>query len=318
MTANSQQELRKAFGTFMTGVTVVTTFSPEGSAVGFTANSFTSVSLTPPLVLVCPSTALTSFDAFNQCKTFTVNILAEDQKDIANVFARPVEDRFSQVEWRTDSVGCPLFEGVAASFSCSVHNRVEAGDHILLIGHVEAFDEHEKPGLGYSNGGYFSLGLERYAAELPRAAKPTHVGAIIEYEDRVLLTSTKEGWRPPEVEVKHRAGSLLKLRNHLLQSKIDVQFGPVYSVFENREGEYSTYYRGFCHDDVTQDVGEYIPVDQLDSLQYTTPAIADMMKRWVLERRHGVFRFYVGDKMQAGDAERRKVWVRGGDTDVRD
>ncbi|MFK8029693.1 MAG: flavin reductase family protein [Gammaproteobacteria bacterium] len=301
MTVISQRELRKAFGTFMTGVTVVTAFSQEGSAVGFTANSFTTVSLEPPLVLVCPSKSLSSFDAFNQCKTFTVNILAEDQKDIANVFARPVEDRFSQVEWHTDSVGCPLFTGVTASFSCSVHDRVEAGDHLLLIGQVEAFETHDKPGLGYSNGGYFSLGLERYAAESPRGGKPTYVGAIIEHRNHVLLTSTPDGWRPPEVQVNYRAGSLLKLREHLLKANIDVRFGPVYSVFESKQGEYSAYYRGFCHDDVSQDIGEYVPIDKLDSLQFTTPVIADMMRRWVLERQHGVFQLYVGDEPQSDE-----------------
>lgn len=296
MSDDSQAALRKAFGTFMTGVTVVTTYTDERLPVGFTANSFTSVSLEPPLVLVCPSKTLTSFKAFNDCEHFTVNILAEDQEDISNVFARPVEDRFHQVSWADDHVGCPLFEGVAASFSCSVFNRVDAGDHILLIGQVEAFDVHDKQGLGYANGGYFRLGLERYAAELPRAARMSHVGAIVEYQDQVLLEQTADGWQPPEVEIEHRAGSLLKLRDHLMDAQIDVQFGPVYSVFENRTGDYSTYYRGFAHDGNVPAIGRYLSIDTLNELEFTTPRIAEMMRRWALERQHGVFRLYVGDQ----------------------
>ena len=298
MTAESQLELRRAFGSFMTGVTVVTTHTDAGIPVGFTANSFTSVSLDPPLVLVCPSNKLTSFEAFNRCEAFTINVLAEDQQDVSNVFARPVDDRFAQVEWHKDSLGCPLFVGVTASFSCSVFQRVPAGDHQLLIGRVETFNVHDKPGLGYANGGYFSLGLERYAAELPRAAKASHVGAIIEYGDQVLLTRTAAGWRPPEVQVKHRAGSLLVLHDHMMQSGIDVQFGPVYSVFENQLGEYSTYYRGHTNNSVSNDVGEYVAIDELSTLTFATPAIADMMRRWVLERQHGVFRLYVGDEIE--------------------
>ncbi len=310
MTAHSQLDLRKAFGTFMTGVTVVTTHTEEGIPVGFTANSFTSVSLDPPLVLVCPSKALTSLPAFDACKYFAINILAENQQDVANVFARPVEDRFSHVDWCDDKLGCPLFEGVTASFSCSVHDRISAGDHQLLIGRVEAFAVHDRPGLGYANGGYFSLGLERFAAELPRASRASHVGAIIEYQDQVLLTRSDEGWRPPEVEIERRAGSRLILKDRLLKSGIDLHFGPVYSVFENKRGEFSTYYRCHAHDDTTSDIGEYVPIDALDQLTFATPAIADMMRRWVLERQHGVFRLFVGDEL---DNEIHSLTEPGGD-----
>ncbi len=300
MTKDTQLELRKAFGAFMTGVTVVTAYTADGVEVGFTANSFTSVSLEPPLVLVCPSRALTSFDAFNTCESFTVNVLAEDQQEISNVFARPIDDRYSQAEWHKDSLGNPVFSGVSAFFSCTIHKRVDAGDHMVLIGEVLAFEVNDKPGLGYANGGYFSLGLERLVAEMPRASRPSHVGAIIEHENCVLLTSTQAGWRPPEVKIESRAGSLLKLRDHLLLSGISVQFGPVYAVFENQVGEYSTYYRGFSHDETSGGIGQYVPVEKLDLINFASPAIADMMKRWVLERKHGVFRLYVGDELQGG------------------
>ncbi|MEM7081731.1 MAG: flavin reductase family protein [Pseudomonadota bacterium] len=297
MSVDAQLELRKAFGTFMTGVTVVTTYTPEGLPVGFTANSFTSVSLEPPLVLVCPSNALTSLDAFLQCDHFAVNILAENQEDVSNVFARPIEDRFGQVAWHHDAYGSPLFAGVSASFSCSVHERMPAGDHQLLLGRVRAFEVHDRPGLGYANGGYFSLGLERLAAEMPRASRAWHVGAIIEHDGKVLLMRTESGLQPPSLEVQHRAGSLVLLRDHLRAAEIDVKFGPVYSVFENRTGEYFTFYRGMAQSS-TSGAGEYIAIDNLDDVTFSTPAIGDMMKRWRLERQHGVFRLYVGDEIE--------------------
>ncbi|MEP0940380.1 MAG: flavin reductase family protein, partial [Rhizobiaceae bacterium] len=87
MSAPDPRVLRDAFGAYMTGVTVVTARRADGVAVGFTANSFTSVSLDPPLLLVCPGKFLSSYETFASCTHFAVSVLAEGQKDIATVFA---------------------------------------------------------------------------------------------------------------------------------------------------------------------------------------------------------------------------------------
>lgn len=97
---NDLRALRDAFGAFLTGVTVVATFNDEGGPIGFTANSFTSVSLDPPLLLVCLAKTSRNYQTLMTAKGFSVNILSEDQKDVSNTFARPVEDRFAAVDWQ--------------------------------------------------------------------------------------------------------------------------------------------------------------------------------------------------------------------------
>ena len=145
MTTIDPRALRNAFGTFMTGVTVVTSHDADGNPLGFTANSFTSVSLDPPLVLVCLANSSQNYDALTQAKGFAVNVLSEGQKDVSNTFARPVEDRFSAVNWQNGPHGSPVFNDVSAWFDCSMHQTVPAGDHVILIGKVEAFETSTAP-----------------------------------------------------------------------------------------------------------------------------------------------------------------------------
>lgn len=157
MTAIDPRELRAAFGSFITGVTVVTTRDAMGVPLGFTANSFTSVSLDPPLLLVCPAKGLSSFRGFAGCSHFAVNVLAEEQESVSNIFARGPDDRFAQVAHSVDAQGVPLIDGALAQFSCRTHHVVDAGDHCILIGHVEAMTHTHGRGLGFACGRYVRL-----------------------------------------------------------------------------------------------------------------------------------------------------------------
>jgi len=150
-------DLRRAFGSFMTGVTVVTARDKDGEPLGFTANSFTSVSLAPPLLLICIDHASENLNSFAGAANFAVNILAEDQQQISNQFATNVEDRFAGVDWSLSDEGNPILAGTAAHFNCSMHKTVDAGDHVILIGEVTSCAAADKPGLGYHKGKYFSL-----------------------------------------------------------------------------------------------------------------------------------------------------------------
>ena len=154
MTDIDPRALRNAFGTFMTGVTVVTAKDGNGTPLGFTANSFTSVSLDPPLVLVCLANSSKNYDAFIGAKGFAVNILAETQIPLSNTFASRVEDRFAEVDWRDGPNGSPILADVSAWFDCAMHKTVDAGDHVILIGEVKAFDANTTSGLGYARGAY--------------------------------------------------------------------------------------------------------------------------------------------------------------------
>ncbi len=299
MSAIDARELRRAYGKFLTGVTVVTALSADGRPVGFTANSYTSVSLNPPLLLVCPAHSLSSYPVFEACQSFVVNILAADQQDIANTFASASNDRFANIQWHANAAGCPVIRGTAATFSCTTHNRIPAGDHLILVGEVEQFEANDNDALGYSNGGYFSLELERKAAEL---APPTHsvtVGAIVEHAGQVLVQETANGLRLPQVEVKGMMGSLAVLSTHLEQAGMALEFGPVYSVFQGRgNAESSTYYRATAANKNPCGMGVFVPVDALASRQFTTGAVTDMVRRYVLEWQGGIFQLYLGDEVE--------------------
>ncbi len=294
------RELRNAFGSFMTGVTVVTAVSESGEKVGFTANSFTSVSVDPALLLVCPAKNLSSFDIFNNCTHFAVNILAEDQQDVSNTFAGGKGDRFAQVKWYSDENGVPLIEGAVAHFSCSMHNNVDAGDHCVLIGKIEAFDANDKLGLGYAKGGYFSLGMEHKAEELSQK-QAGYVGALVEYQDKVLLQKTDAGYTLPKVQSKVGQGSLAAIRDYLSAKSLEVELGSVFSIYENVDDKrFSTYYHAQASSDNTAQLGEFVSVEQLAQLQYVTTDIQSMMQRYAMEKSNGVFRVYVGDN-QSGN-----------------
>ena len=183
--------LRRAFGSYMTGVTVVTACNSEGMPVGFTANSFTSVSLDPPLLLVCPGNHLSSIDVFRDCKHFAVNILAEGQENVSNIFASSKGDRFGQVEWSFNDLGVPLIENALTQFSCKTHKKMDVGDHHILIGEVVDFTNKEGMGLGYCKDGYFSLSREQQAETVPNTHGRMFVGAIVESEDQIYVEQKK-------------------------------------------------------------------------------------------------------------------------------
>ena len=133
----SPPEFRTALGMFATGVTIVTARTAEGDLVGLTANSFNSVSLSPPLVLWSLSRAAASMPAFSTGSHYAINILAADQKELALRFAAKGVDRFADVEFVEGVGGAPLLAGSAASFECFNRSRYEEGDHVIFVGEVE-------------------------------------------------------------------------------------------------------------------------------------------------------------------------------------
>jgi len=156
MADTSHDKLRSAFGSYVTGVTVVTTRSGTGDPVGFTANSFNSVSLDPALLLVCIGKNLSSYVVFEQSNHFAVNILGSEQKALADRFANYKGKRFEGIDWQESELGCPLISGASAWFDCSLFNKIDAGDHDVLVGKIHSFTDHGKNGLGYFRHEYFS------------------------------------------------------------------------------------------------------------------------------------------------------------------
>ena len=143
---------REALGCFGTGVTVVTTRTADGP-MAMTVNSFTSVSLDPPLVLWCPARSSLRHDAFAKATHFSIHIMAEDQQDLALHFARTGSD-FASVDWTDTPEGVPALAGCLARFDCAAHACHEAGDHSVLIGQVTRATTRPGKGLMFKRGQY--------------------------------------------------------------------------------------------------------------------------------------------------------------------
>ena len=145
---------RRALGNFATGVTVVTAADASGRKVGVTANSFNSVSLDPPLILWSIEKRSTSHAVFEAATHFAVNVLAADQIDLSNNFARPKDDRFAEIEFEPGEGGAPVFADCSARFHCEKFQQVDGGDHWIMIGKVLAFDDFGRSPLLYHQGAY--------------------------------------------------------------------------------------------------------------------------------------------------------------------
>ena len=134
------RQLRDALGCFTTGVTIITAAGPDGRRVGLTANSFSSVSLDPPLVSWSLSLYAPSLAVFQDASHFAVHVLARDQEDLAMHFARSADDKFAGIPTAPGLGGAPLLEGAIARFQCANSYRYYGGDHILFMGTVETFE----------------------------------------------------------------------------------------------------------------------------------------------------------------------------------
>ena len=147
---------RDAAGQFATGVTVITTVDGGGVPVGFTANSFTSVSLDPPMILFCLGKTSESLPAFAAAAGFAVHILSARQLEVSIRFASKGIDRFEGLDWTPGVHGVPVIDGSLAVFECSSTHAYDGGDHVIFVGTVERLGpvDHDSAALGYFRGGY--------------------------------------------------------------------------------------------------------------------------------------------------------------------
>lgn len=287
--------LRQALGSFLTGVTVVTTIDADGAPRGFTANSFTSVSLDPPLILVCIGKKSRSLPSFAEGTGFAVNILSELQQPVARIFATPTPDRFSGLNWQTGPAGNPILPDSCAWLDCRRHQYIDAGDHLIMIGLVAGFSDSTHPPLGYCRGAYVSAGLERSASMRPDFS--TEVLAILENTQGLLLAKTSEGTLSlPRAAYIGTYDDSVSLIGRLWQSGIKAELGFVFSVIEDLEARLlRIIYRG-----TAEPVGDgdgtllsfelgQIPWDRLDQA-----ATRIVLRRYVQERSQYRFGVYVG------------------------
>lgn len=146
--------LRQALGRFATGVTVITTRTPDGKYEGLTANSFSAVSLDPPLVLWSLRLASPSLPGFKEAGHFVVNVLSAEQSQTSRHFATPRHDKFENVVFSPGIAGCPLLDGSLAIFECRTESMIEGGDHMIFIGRVVCAHHRDAAPLIFAAGQY--------------------------------------------------------------------------------------------------------------------------------------------------------------------
>jgi flavin reductase (DIM6/NTAB) family NADH-FMN oxidoreductase RutF len=150
-------KLRVALGRFATGVTVVTTCSPDGKCEGLTVNSFSSVSLDPPLILWSLRRDAPSLSSFMTAGRFAINVLESQQHVLSQHFSRPALQKFDGIAHERGLGGCPILPDCVANFECRTETTIEGGDHIIFIGRIERLRHQDGHPLIFSAGKYLSV-----------------------------------------------------------------------------------------------------------------------------------------------------------------
>ena len=148
------RDFRNALGTYATGVAIITAAADDGKPYGLTCNSFASVSLKPPLVLWSLVVYSSSLTVFQNASHFAVNVLGVTQKELADKFARPSDDKFAGIDWSPGLGRAPVLAESVANFQCRTVNRYYGGDHVIFLGAVEAYSYNRKEPLLFARGTY--------------------------------------------------------------------------------------------------------------------------------------------------------------------
>ena len=302
MNKDNSRSLRQALGSFPTGVTVVTCLDAKNNPLGFTANSFTSVSLDPQLISICIDKGSFNIDSFSIVKHFAVSILSEEQQSISTTFATPNDDRFQNVAWESKKTGSPIISGSVAWFDCDTEQVISAGDHLILIGKIVSFDSSPKTPLMYLRGNYVNLGLEQKMLLAMENKKTTIiVGAIIEWRKKVLLLQDNSNGLlcfPSASRLGH-TDDKNSLLGSLKNLNISINEHYLFSVFENAEDKASLiYYRAQLKEESKTLEGDFYDFDSIPFDKLTDEASRIMLRRYIKERELNAFGFFVGKESE--------------------
>ena len=291
-------DLRRAFGSFATGVTIVTTVDEAGEVHGFTANSFSSVSLEPPLLLVNIAKSAYGLNIFGNAKAFAVNILAEDQRELSNTFAAKGTDKFAGSLWNPKSTGSPVFDGVVAWFDCESFQQVDAGDHVILMGKVLEYDYNSDSPLGFCRGAYVSYGLSPHMLELVSSTGLLQVGAVVEVKGSILLETDLDSGevRVPiadSVGDVDTPGSLLGM---LASAGVEAHLPFLFAAYHHADTRF-IYYRGEMLSMKGINETRHLHFFAFDAIPWESindDVVTSMLKRYIAERSIGNYSVYLG------------------------
>lgn len=291
------RQLRDAFGSFATGVTVLTARQDDGTPRGFTANSFTSVSLDPPLLLVCLAKSAHSCATFTSADHFGVNILGKDQQAISALFASRSADKFDICGWHSGAADVPMIDGALARFACRKERLIDAGDHIVLIGRVIDFATGEGAPLGYFKGRYFSVDADTPLVQAVAATAGARIGAVLMQDGAVLMTVAPDGALSLPLSPQPNP-SLDRLRDALAAKDLSADFDFLYAVFEDRiAATHGIYYHGQVRGAAPAGL-RFFPMSDIPWHQMHNPAERSMLQRYCDEARSGAFGIYQGNETE--------------------
>src|SRR5690625_2558786 len=239
--SSDARQLRDLFGTVLTGVTVVTAYEPDGTPRGFTANSFTSVSLDPPLILICVGNNLRSRSILESARRFGVNILRDEQQHLSARFASRTENKFAGITLPTETDGPPLLSGSLSVLDCERVSITPAGDHVIVIGRVLRFGTGSGTPLGFYRGTYVSFGLGTTALER-QGGTAVVLGCLLEAGDKLLLCRRPgaTAWEVPAVPLVSGQDHRTLIPALLENLGVTGEASLLYSVFQEQDDAHMT------------------------------------------------------------------------------
>jgi len=287
-----KRELRNVLGAFVTGVTVVTTIDKDGAPQGVTANSFSSVSLEPPLVLWSQAQAARSFPAFRDADRFVVNILAQDQVGISRQFASSSNEKFAGVAWTPGLGGVPVIDDSSAFLECRRVATYPGGDHVVFLGQVENFQRTQRRPLAFGGGRYMvayahELGDETGELVAGEGAAGQTQAEVLRVAHAMLPGICGELGRPVGLSVWGNRGPVT-LKWETGESKIDLHLmaGTVVSMFNSATGRA---FAAFMDRDITEPImNEEMAAARAAGSQ--VPTAADIERLIAQTRQHGMAR----------------------------
>jgi hypothetical protein len=237
-------------------------------------------------------------DVFQTSKGFAVNILSEDQKDTAGIFATPRADKFEHVNWRTGKVGMPMIEKSLSQFECTRERVIDAGDHIIIIGKVQEYAYEIGQPLGYANGGFFSLEGGKALLNAAKGNTGTVVGSVLENAGKLLFYGDEAAStiRLPDSHMFEIEATPAALSKKLKNDGLDVTLDFLLSSYDDKtSGKFMIYYRGQANGEAPEGMHFYsiedIPYDRI-----TDEATRFMVRRYADERKQGRFSIYHGNE----------------------